>query len=256
MEQIPSLRRYAGSLTGSVTAGDALLTVMMEGVLSSRTALPDDVSLRVSLFRRLHEAWISSGKPSAPGLKLVSDTENPTACYILQRLDAVARAALILGRLEGFSAADTAFILGMEEAGAANLISEAEINLAKLVASRVLIVEDDALTAMELERIVTRMGHSVIGTAITRDEAVALATAEQPDLILSDVELDDRSSGIDAVQRIRRLGHMPVIFVTAFPDRLRSTPKMRDSYVIPKPFSKGLMTNFIANALLTRGGSV
>jgi CheY-like chemotaxis protein len=89
------------------------------------------------------------------------------------------------------------------------------------VAGAVLIIEDEAIIAMDIQSIVTDMGHRVTGIARTHAQAVELASADKPDLILADIQLADKSSGIDAVNDILgQFDEIPVIFITAFPERL------------------------------------
>ncbi len=80
------------------------------------------------------------------------------------------------------------------------------------------------------------MGHAITGVARSRDAAVALAGAERPDLILADIHLADKSSGIDAVNDILGAGGtIPVIFITAFPERLLTGERPEPAFLISKP---------------------
>ncbi|MFN3280942.1 MAG: response regulator [Tabrizicola sp.] len=85
----------------------------------------------------------------------------------------------------------------------------------------VLVIEDEAIIAMDHSAIHEGMGHRVTATTRTQREAVRLAAADRPDLILADIQLADNSSGIEAVNEILlQFGDIPVIFITAFPERL------------------------------------
>jgi CheY-like chemotaxis protein len=86
-------------------------------------------------------------------------------------------------------------------------------------APRVLIVEDEALIAWNLQSRVEGFGYAVCGTASTGARAIGLAEVEKPDLILMDVRLADRISGIEAAERILADRTVPIVFVTAFNDR-------------------------------------
>ncbi|KZD06345.1 response regulator [Oceanibaculum pacificum] len=250
---LPALRRYASGLTGSGEAGDLLVAEVLKRILGGDWDFNNALPARYSLFRGLHQCWEQAGESLTEKVTDLGAALPPSPLYrILQKLAPMQRAVLILNRLEGFKLAEVATILDLLEVRVARLLAEAEGALMALFVGRILIVEDDALTAMELEQIVTLMGHQVIGPAVTRDEAVALASSEKPDLILSDIELDDQVSGVEAMQQIRTLRHVPVIFVTAFPDRAPGSAGLLDSYIIPKPFNNGMMTAFITNALLSR----
>lgn len=83
----------------------------------------------------------------------------------------------------------------------------------------VLIVEDEALVAAELELLVEEAGHHSVGSAIDSEEAVALAMRTRPDLAFVDVHLGDGPTGVGTARRLKELG-VRVIFMTANPKRL------------------------------------
>ncbi|MEY8838742.1 response regulator, partial [Cribrihabitans sp. XS_ASV171] len=104
---------------------------------------------------------------------------------------------------------------------------------------KVLIIEDEGIIAMDLRAIVSEMGHEVTGIARTRDEAFAKGKESVPDLILADIQLADKSSGIDAVNALlAELGDRPVIFITAFPERLLTGERPEPAFLITKPYSE------------------
>ena len=72
---------------------------------------------------------------------------------------------------------------------------------------------------MDIEALVESLGHNVIGIARTHNEAVALAKKKRPGLILADIQLADGSSGLDAVNELLGTFEVPVIFITAYPER-------------------------------------
>lgn len=83
----------------------------------------------------------------------------------------------------------------------------------------ILIVEDEAVIAMDLEARLTKLGYEVLAAAATMDEAVSLASRLRPDIILMDVHLDGPGDGIDAAAAIARFLDRPVVFLTAFGDQ-------------------------------------
>lgn len=134
------------------------------------------------------------------------------------------------------------------EAGA--LIEIAYSEMARLTSGRVMIIEDEAIIAMDLETIVTDMGHRVTGVARTRDAAIKLAQQEKPDLILSDIQLADNSSGIDAVNAILAAeADIPVIFITAFPERLLTGEGPEPAFLISKPFTEDQVRSAVSQAM-------
>ncbi len=112
-------------------------------------------------------------------------------------------------------------------------------------------IEDEPVIALDIASIVTDMGHRVIATAANKAEAVAIAKVKRPGLILADIQLDDGSSGIDAVREILEAADVPVIFVTAFPDRLLTGEKTEPAFLVSKPFEPDVLKITIAQALYT-----
>lgn len=80
-----------------------------------------------------------------------------------------------------------------------------------------LIAEDEAMIALELESMVQELGHEVVGIARTADEAVRLAAMHRPDLVLMDIRLA-RGDGIEAAIAIRARHDIPAVFMTAHSD--------------------------------------
>ena len=111
--------------------------------------------------------------------------------------------------------------------------------MGQAISGKVMVIEDEAIIAMDLQSIVSEMGHTVTGVARTRSEAVALGKAERPDLIFADIQLADNSSGIDAVNDLlAELGDVPVIFITAYPERLLTGEKAEPAFLITKPYTE------------------
>jgi CheY-like chemotaxis protein len=122
--------------------------------------------------------------------------------------------------------------------------------MSDVTAGKVLIVEDEAIIAMDLESVVADLGHKVTGVARTRDRAVELAKVEAPDLILCDIQLADNSSGIDAANDIlEALGERPVIFITAFPERLLTGERPEPAFLIAKPYSEEQVRSAVSQAM-------
>jgi two-component SAPR family response regulator len=115
--------------------------------------------------------------------------------------------------------------------------------------AKVLIIEDDDGIALDLEWIVRDMRLNLMGIARTRNEAVALAKEELPDLILSDVDLSDGSTGVDAVRDIIGEIDARVIFVTASANLLEDNLNVASHRIIPKPYREITLRNAINDAL-------
>lgn len=104
---------------------------------------------------------------------------------------------------------------------------------------RLLIVEDEAITALHLEAVLTGLGHEVCALEATGEGAIASAEAHRPDLVLMDVRLAGKLDGIAAAERIRRAFGIPSLLVTAFADP-RTQERARDAEAlgtISKPYT-------------------
>jgi DNA-binding NarL/FixJ family response regulator len=85
--------------------------------------------------------------------------------------------------------------------------------------SRVLIVEDDYLIAMEAESVLADAGFELVGIAATADEAIEMAMRGRPALALMDIRLAGRRDGVDAALELYREHGIRCIFATAHSDR-------------------------------------
>jgi len=234
--QLPYLRRYARILTGSQSLGDGLVRELLEAALAD-AALRESISAsRVGLFTAFSRIYASTGAQLAVAEAAPSEAA-ATASRRLEVATPVARQALLLSAVEDFSPAEIAEILAVEESGVQEMIERALSDVEQGSRSNVLIIEDEPLIALQIEEIVTSLGHSVVGTAATHAQAVALFDAHRPDLILADIQLADGSSGIDAVNEILGKFEVPVIFITAFPERLLTGERPEPTYLVTKPFS-------------------
>jgi len=242
---IPYLRRFSRAMTGSQTSGDSFAAAALEAILADRSVL-DGADVKTGLFKVLYGIWASAGAP-------VEDGESGARAKVQSRLASLtnnSREALLLHTIEGFSFADIGVIIGVSQDEAEELISIARREMADAASGSVMIIEDEAIIAMDIESIVGEMGHRITGIARTRDEAVELARADTPDLILADIQLADNSSGIDAVNDIlQELGARPVIFITAFPERLLTGDKPEPAFLISKPYSIDQVVSAVSQAM-------
>lgn len=233
--QLPYLRRYARILTGSQTLGDGFVRELLEAALADE-ALRDRIShSRIGLFAAFTRIYESAGPELAIG---GGDTaETATVASRLELVTPMARQALLLTAVEDFSPAAIAEILDCPEEGVEALIDSAIADIETGSRSDVLIIEDEPLIALQIEEIVRSLGHNVVGIAATHSQAVALFDAHRPNLVLADIQLADGSSGIDAVNEILAKFSVPVVFITAFPERLLTGERPEPTYLITKPFS-------------------
>ena len=245
---LPYLRRYARALTGSQMAGDAYVRATLEAALSDETVLDQIGQGRVALYSAFNKIWSVSGG-SLPGRSEPSEGALATADGRLAAITPANRQALLLTTVEDFSPAEAAKIMEITEAEAQALVAGALSEIDAESATDVLIIEDEALISMQLEELVESLGHSVCGTATTRDEARAVVAERKPGLVLADIQLADGSSGIDAVNDILGEFSVPVIFITAYPEKLLTGDRPEPTYLITKPFLESAVKAAISQAM-------
>jgi len=166
-----------------------------------------------------------------------------------ERITPRPRQAFLLVALEGFSEDDAAQILDCDLATLRGLVEESGRELAAEIATDVLIIEDETFIAMDIEALVESLGHKVIGVARTHSEAVTLAHKKRPGLILADIQLADGSSGLDAVNELLGSFEVPVIFITAYPERFLTGQRPEPAFLIAKPFQLAVVSAVASQAL-------
>src|SRR4051812_36889403 len=232
---LPFLRRYARALTGSQKHGDAFVRATLEAIVAAPNDFPRDVDPRLGLYRTFHAIWSTANIEEDPGAGS-DDSPEAVAKARLSRITPLSRQALLLTAMEGFTSEDAGYLISASAADVDSLVAEALAEIERQTQTEVLIIEDEPIIAMDLETIVRDMGHGVTGVAVTRDEAVAAAMSRRPGLVLADIQLADDSSGIDAVKDILSQFSVPVIFITAFPERLLTGERPEPTFLITKPF--------------------
>ena len=250
IRHVPFLRRYARALTGTQEDGDRCVKACLGAFLDEPERLADGGALRLRLFKLFHESLAPAGAAAAESSG-AADAALPLQMH-LQQLSSQERQVLLLSTIEGFSTDEVAYILGLTEPEAEQLLERAKQSLSQQGRTAALVIEDEPVIAFDIAGIVTEMGHRVVGTAATKAEALALADDTRPGLILADIQLDDGSSGIDAVREILDAADVPVVFVTAFPERLLTGEATEPAFLVTKPFEPDVLKITIAQALYTR----
>ena len=117
--------------------------------------------------------------------------------------------------------------------------------------ARILIVEDEAIVAEDLEMAISDIGYEVVGRAASAKDAVKKALALKPDLVLMDIVLRGNRNGIDASQEIKEKEDIPIIFLTAYSDvGLIDRAKSTEPYAyLVKPFQEKQLLASIEMAL-------
>jgi len=245
LQQLPYLRRYARALSGSQASGDAYVAATLESLIASPQILDAGTNSRVALYRLFTKIWNSvavNGKAEAAGAILPPEQH-------LTQITPRPRQAFLLVALEGFSEEDAADVLDCDLPTLRGLVEESGRELAAEIATDVLIIEDETFIAMDIEALVESLGHNVIGIARTHAEALALARQKRPGLILADIQLADGSSGLDAVNELLGSFEVPVIFITAYPERFLTGRRPEPAFLIAKPFQLAVVSAVVSQAL-------
>lgn len=244
---LPHLRRYARALTGNQKRGDAYVRSLLEAIVADDSVIDRTLEPRVGLYKAFYGIWstadldVAQPEEAAGAESIVSQR--------LSRMTPINRQALLLTAMEGFSNRETAQVLQVNESEVSSLIDAALKEIDNQIATTVLIIEDEPIISMDLEQIVNDLGHDVMATVVTRDEAVNAIATKKPGLVLADIQLADGSSGIDAVKDIFSRFSVPVIFITAYPERLLTGERPEPTFLITKPFLQSTVKAAIGQAL-------
>jgi DNA-directed RNA polymerase specialized sigma24 family protein len=239
--ELPYLRRYARALTGSQNMGDAAVRETLEALLESPGELGNDGPVKAELFRVFHKIWNAD---------TIAPLESRGRSGVIAQFPVERRQSLLLTTVEGFSATEASGIIGLSVDAVQAHVAAAREAIADALTANVLIIEDESIIALHIKQIVESLGHVVMGIVRTRNEAVMKAKQDMPELVLADISLADGSSGIDAVKDILAEKSVPVIFITAFPERLLTGERPEPTYLITKPFEPETVIATIGQALL------
>ncbi|MBM3640659.1 MAG: response regulator [Alphaproteobacteria bacterium] len=208
--------------------------------------MSDADDLRVAVYRLFLNVWAASP------INAYIDRSGALEENGRRNLEAISlkpRIAFLLQALEGFDLDQIGQTLQVSEREAGALIEAANGEIADQIATDVLIIEDEPLIAHDLRSIVEELGHRVVGMPRTHGEAVAAIQESNPGLILADIQLADGSSGLDAVNEILNSLSIPVIFVTAYPERFLTGEPPEPAFLIAKPFNVESLKAVISQAL-------
>jgi DNA-directed RNA polymerase specialized sigma24 family protein/CheY-like chemotaxis protein len=239
---VPPLRRYASLLTGSREAADVYVQTCLERLVAAQ--LRDVADLRLHAFRTLHRCIGDA--------EIALDTSPLGATGPIERglltLPIAQRATVLLVTVEGLSIDATASVLRRPAETVRNDLAAGRATLHADAALAVFIIEDEWLVAEQIGHVASGLGLRVCGTAARREEALAGVAANRPALILSDVELGfGRADGLALSDEIRQRFDVPVIYVTAYPERVRAHD--RDALVLTKPLSAVALSRAIDAAM-------
>ncbi len=245
---IPYLRRFARALSGSQTGGDAYVLATLEAIVTDPSAFQPNADVRTALYRIFLKVWGSM----PVNAQTEHDSGLPDEEGARRNLDAISlrpRIAFLLSSLEGFETSEVARALECSPGEAATLIDAAGKEIADQIRTDVLIIEDEPFIALDLQTLVEELGHHVVGIARTHKEAVKTIESQTPGLILADIQLADGSSGLEAVNQILGTMEVPVIFITAYPERFLTGQPPEPAFLITKPFGVDSLKAVISQAL-------
>lgn len=233
-EEFPQLRRCGRALTGEQRLADICVIQVMDALLAQPEAVRD--LTRVDLYRRYFEM-----------LEAAARVEGPAS--FAERYSPLHRQAHWLRVVEDFTEDEVADILRQSPEQVRDQLRLYEGAVGRQTRADVMIIEDEALIAHDLKRIAASMGHKVTGVARTQSGAISKFLKQRPHLILSDVQLADGTSGIDAVDTIHHVAEVPVVFITAFPERLLTGARGEPAFLISKPFEPNVVAATVSQAL-------
>lgn len=248
-KRLPYLRRYARALTGAQESGDSYIRICLEVLLKEPHRISVEGDIRLQLYSLFHEIWMPRpAGENATSIDMATSAQRSVEAK-LEALEPRERQMLLLTSLEGFSIKQAAEILKLPMTEAGDLLARAWERVNRQLATTVLVIEDEPIIALDIAGIVRDLGHSIVGIAASQAEAIAIARARHPGLVLADIHLGEGGSGLSAVNEILKSVEVPVIFVTAYPERLLTGERPEPTYLVTKPFEPDTLKATIFQAL-------
>lgn len=244
---IPYLRRFARALSGTQAGGDAYVAATLEALLADPDCLDAELDPKTAVYKLFLRGWRDVPLNQHVDRQILGD--EAAANRNLAAISVEPRIAFLLSAVESFSPKEIGQTLDCSENEAASLIERAGQEISAQIRTNVLIIEDEPLIALDIQTLVEQLGHDVTTIARTHTEAVRAALNRRPGLILADIQLADGSSGLDAVNEILGIKEVPVVFITAFPERFLTGQAPEPAFLITKPFSADSVKAVISQAL-------
>jgi CheY-like chemotaxis protein/DNA-directed RNA polymerase specialized sigma24 family protein len=229
LTELRNLRRYVYCLTGSRETSDGIVERALERLVRGSITVDGSTVSRLDLYRNVNDR-VNAQMPES-----VSQPDGAGLHARLRSLPMHKRQIVVLGSVIGFPHGDVASIMNLPEPVVARAHFDALCALQAPPAS-VLIIEDEALIARELSRIVSAIGLPVVGMAKDKREALRIAGVSQPQIILADYQLRNGETGVDVVRCIREQHEAEVIYIPAHPESALAERTGDNDMVISKPF--------------------
>jgi CheY-like chemotaxis protein len=245
---IPYLRRFARALSGTQAGGDAYVLATLEAIVADPSELNGVADLRAALYRVFLAVW-GSMPVNGHVDQVEFSADERGAQHNLEAISLRPRVAFLLSALEGFEVSEVARAMDCSVEEAARLIDVAGKEISNQIRTDVLVIEDEPLIAVDIQTHVEELGHHVLRVARTHKEAIEAVKKTRPGLILADIQLADGSSGLEAVNQILGTISVPVIFITAYPERFLTGTPPEPAFLITKPFSVDSLKAVVSQAL-------
>ena len=217
---------------------------LLEVIVADATIFPD-LPPRMGLY----QCFLSAFTTRLEDPDSQAEEIGKTAARSLAALSPQARQAFLLVSVEEFERDEAARILEVSESRIDDLLRQANSEIGRQIATDVLIIEDEPLIAIDLQRILEDLGHRVTSIARTHTDALAAAELKKPGLVLADIRLADGSSGLDAVNDMLGTFSVPVVFITAYPEKLMTGERPEPTFLIAKPFREDAVKAIISQVL-------
>lgn len=230
LAEVRNLRRYAYCLLADRQASDHLVERALEKLVDASEEAQGNTICRLDLYRKVNDLLNTRWLDGRSHHRVDTSLHSRLCSLPLHKRQIVALSSII-----GFPVGDVAAIMNLPEP----VIVRAHIDALRSiegVSASVLIIEDEALIARELSRIVQSVGFRVAGMAKDKQEALRIAGAAQPRIILADYQLRNGETGVDVVRCIREQMQADVIYITAHPETAIATRDAEADTVIQKPF--------------------
>ena len=239
---LPILRLFGRSISGNQRIGDKFVAATVK-YLADHIVMPDNLSVKTYAFRVLVRHWNDMAD--------IVLTGDDAGIKKFSNLTPVHRQAYIMHVICGLEVFEVAEALSVTVSEVRSIFVRAgrEITEQKKLMARILIVEDERLIQLEFATIITQLGHTVVGVAENRSEAIEIINDQDVDLILCDIQLKGGDSGLDLMTEILATKTIPFIVATAFPERFLTGSGPEPAFLVAKPFSSEQIALAITQAL-------
>jgi CheY-like chemotaxis protein len=246
---IPLLRRHARMLIGYREAADRVILALLSRPIPGAAEAKTPREAQLALHRAFARCLAATNWETFATAPRGAEAGEPGAIPGLQALSLIRRQVILLADVEKLSFSDIAHILEVSLESVQWHYDEAHAALTAARPARVMIIEDDTVIAMDLSFMVEEAGHDVVAVASREGEAIERGIEAKPDVILSDVQLKEGGSGLEAVRRITSQVDVPVIFITAFPEKLMTGEPFEPTFVITKPYDPATVRTALLQTL-------